>query len=274
MTHTNLPLQYIYHDRAYLDFFLANGLRPELGIDAWVLDNIPPQWHAHTARCFHDAKLSCAIHLPFFDLHPGSLDPLVRTICIERLVQAARVARIYEPMHAIAHLDFNELVSGRHQNEWLDNSIETWTTLLQHMETPLFLENVHEDSPAYQANVLTHVSGNIGACLDIGHWHCFGKGWQRHDLSTWLDTLSAFPLHLHLHDNDGNSDQHFGLGRGSIPWQELWDWTRKKNTHPSVTMEPHTKTDFYATLSYLRHHPELFFLQTGDTPGGLEESRI
>lgn len=251
MHFVNLPLRYIEEHPRYLDLFLRHGLNPELGLDVWALDSLSPDWHARTAAMLRDAGLVCAVHLPFFDLHPGSLDELIHHATQSRLLQAVGVAAVYRPVHFIAHLGYDPLTYANFQDLWLERSVTTWNAVLNRAgAAPLFLENVFEETPAHHLAVLGALGGRARACLDLGHWHSFARGHERRNLNEWLTALGGHIGHLHLHDNDGGADQHRGLGLGSIPWEELWGWLAK---HPpvSATCEPHTEADFLASQSYL-----------------------
>lgn len=257
MIFVNLPLRYVEEHPHFLDLFLTRKINPELGFDALALETFSPERHEKTARIFHDAGLTCAVHLPFFDLRPGSLDPKILKASRERLLQAVDAARIYNPAHFIAHLDYNAITYSHFEELWLENSLATWELVLEQAAgVPIFLENVFEPDPNRHVRVLEELGGRAGACLDLGHWHCFARGCERGDLGHWLAALDPFPLHLHLHDNDGSSDQHLGLGRGSVPWEELGAWLDNRNAPVTATFEPHTLEDFLATEMYLQNRPE------------------
>ncbi len=260
MAFVNLPLRYIEEHPNYLDLFLTRKLRPELGLDALALDAFSPEWHKRTARIFHDAGLTCAVHLPFFDLRPGSLDRVILNASRERLLHAVDTARVYAPAHFIAHLDYNSIIYSHFEETWLENSLRTWELVLDHTgDAPLYLENVFELSPDHHVRVLQGLEGKAKACLDVGHWHCFAKGFERGNLAQWLSALDPFLGHLHLHDNDGSADQHLGLGLGTIPWDELRAWLENRKAPVSATFEPHTEEDFLATEAYLQNGSGLLF---------------
>ena len=255
MAFVNLPLRYIEEHPPYLELFLSRGLNPELGLDAQVLDAWSPGRHAEAAGIFHGAGLACAVHLPFFDLHPGSLDPLVRRATTERLLHALDAARAYRPVHFIAHLAYSDLTYASFEDQWFENSMHTWNLILEHACAPVFMENVFEKSPAHLVRVLQALGGRAGVCLDVGHWHCFAGGRERGDLLQWLEALDPYLWHLHLHDNDGLADRHLGLGQGSIPWGVLWGFLEKRKTPVTITFEPHSEDDFLATEAYLYRNP-------------------
>lgn len=54
---------------------------------------------------------------------------------------------------------------------------------------------------------------SLGSCLDTGHAHIAGG-----DAPAGVATLAESLVSLHLHDNDGSSDQHLLPGRGTIDW--------------------------------------------------------
>lgn len=56
----------------------------------------------------------------------------------------------------------------------------------------------------------------LKSCLDIGHSNFLG-----HDPLTDYDMLRGTIALLHLHDNNGQLDQHFTPGMGCVPWTAL-----------------------------------------------------
>ncbi len=54
----------------------------------------------------------------------------------------------------------------------------------------------------------------LGACLDFGHLHTL-----REDPAHFVAALGERLVHVHLHDNQGERDEHLGLGQGTVPWE-------------------------------------------------------
>jgi sugar phosphate isomerase/epimerase len=257
----NLPLRYIADEPGYLDLFLRLGLQPELGIDAWTLDHQPEDWHDHISASLRDAGLACGVHLPFFDLQPGSQDRLILQATRHRLTKALLCARRYSPAHLVAHIGFDLLVYGGSPREWQERSADTWAEVLSSwpVHPPLYLENVHERDAQWVGEYLSGLAGfGVGLCFDIGHWHSFGQGASLGTLHSWLDLLERVPFHLHLHDNTGLEDEHLGLGRGTIPLTEILKRINRSGKQAGATFEPHTREDLNRTVEFVRDNAPLF----------------
>jgi len=82
-------------------------------------------------------------------------------------------------------------------------------------------------------------SPRLGHCFDVGHWNMFGQT----ALADWLARISSRLLHLHLHDNFGDSDAHLPIGQGNINFAALFARISEQPTLPSMTLEAHSPTD-------------------------------
>ncbi len=251
----NLPLNFIARDPSSLDLFQAFALHPELGMDETVLDERSIGWHRDVATRFRSQGVSCAVHLPFFDLQPGSRDRLVREATRSRLLSAFDAAAVHEPVHLIGHLGFDPVLYRNDPLGWQERSLDLWQSVLavwpEH--PPLFLENVREADPQWIPGYLSRLSEErVGFCLDVGHWHSFAGGSAKGNLALWLDTLKGVIGHLHLHDNAGGYDDHLGLGQGTIPLEELFARLADLGVKPGITLEPHSREDLDHSLKFLR----------------------
>jgi len=112
----------------------------------------------------------------------------------------------------------------------------------------MMLENVYETHPDDLLAVLKHLNpAHTRCCLDIGHLTVFGKS----PLDTWLSVMGPYVGQFHLHDNHGARDNHVGLGEGCIDFKPVFDFINTLSPPPILTLEPHKKEDFAASLSYL-----------------------
>jgi sugar phosphate isomerase/epimerase len=264
MFFANLNLRAVRKHPQVLEDFVRRGVNPELGLDPVLMDMVDMAWHRDMAARLKSEGLIAGLHLPFFDLQPGSADNLVRGACRERLCQAMEVAKIYDPVHLIGHVKYDHLLYMHSYSTWLERAVETWEAMLSVWpeHPPLYLENTFEPDPTTVAGVVaklreTH-GQRVGLCLDIGHWYSFSEGHRLGNLDKWLDVFAPLLSHLHLHDNDGSFDQHKGLGQGDIPWEAFFTGLKQRGLTPSVTFEPHTEEAFQAAMEFVRKHREWF----------------
>ncbi len=78
------------------------------------------------------------------------------------------------------------------------------------------LENLTDGNFATVRAVLEHYSPEfVGLCYDSGHGNITGDGLDQ------LESLKQRLIALHLHDNDGNGDDHLPLFSGTVYWPRL-----------------------------------------------------
>jgi sugar phosphate isomerase/epimerase len=61
------------------------------------------------------------------------------------------------------------------------------------------------------------VNTNLAVCIDTGHAHMSHDA-GRHPVTNYLERYAAQLVHLHLHDNAGQQDEHLTPGNGTIDW--------------------------------------------------------
>ena len=92
------------------------------------------------------------------------------------------------------------------------------------------LENVWR--PDYLDFIYKNIKSDyIKFCYDSGHENCFTKGFDY--LSEYGDKLAA----LHLHDNDGKSDQHNLPFSGTVDWKRIMKKLREINYKGTLSLE-------------------------------------
>lgn len=84
----------------------------------------------------------------------------------------------------------------------------------------------------YLEYVITNINrDNVGVCLDIGHSHAHFN--DDFNFELFKDKIFA----IHVHDNDGTSDQHLIPGDGNIDWNYYIEGLKKANYKASVSIE-------------------------------------
>lgn len=158
-------------------------------------------------------------HGPFSELSPASIDPLALDMTRKRYKQAFALAESLGINRVVLHTGFIPLV---YFPEWaIDRSIEFWREFLREMpeNMEILLENVMESSPSLQREIAKKVDDpRFRLCLDIGHANVTHS---QMPVSGWVEALSPWLRHVHIHNNDGRADLHQNLGDGILPVPEL-----------------------------------------------------
>ncbi len=159
-----------------------------------------------------------ALHGPFGDLCPGSFDPLVREVARNRLELAYQLAIQLECAHVILHHGYVPGTSS--PSGWLRRSVDFWQEYLGAKSSAIcfHLENMLELDPDLIADVVRAVGEpNLDICLDVGHAHCNSA----RPVVEWVERLGDLIGYVHLHDNNGERDEHLTLGAGTVPMEEV-----------------------------------------------------
>ncbi len=235
-----------------LELFLEYGLQPEIGLEGTCLYDEDISEFRKIHGILVRNRLDCTLHAPFFDLAPGSLDPQILTTSREKLRRAIELIGVFQPRSVVCHLQYEENKHGYVFERWQASAVATWrelSALAAHYGAPIMLENTYETSPRAHRAVLQAVdSPYLGFCLDVGHLGAFAKTpWQQ-----WLPAMLPWLGQLHLHDNSGETDQHLAPGLGTFDFTGLFHFLQANNSHPLITLEPHSREDLWQALEYLQ----------------------
>jgi sugar phosphate isomerase/epimerase len=243
----NVPFKKL--ENRYLPLFLEYGLNPEIGIDAQTLDTTSAGEFKQIAEIFRHENRTITIHGPFMDLVPGGLDNMLLAATRDRLNRFFEIIPIFDPIHVVCHTGYDRRRYREHWNEWLANSVATWTShvyLAERLGFKLLLENVYETSPDVHSALFDKIpSDAFGFCLDAGHHHVFGKSPQRE----WVKTLGDKIMALHLHDNNGKEDSHLAIGKGNVDFAGLFRLVGENGLRPAITLEPHEEETLWQSLA-------------------------
>ena len=246
---------------AYIDLVLSLGLAPEVAIKGPELDQLVPQRLERVAATFAEHGLRPTVHAPFFDLNPGALDPLVRSITLQRLSQALAFAAAINARLMVIHPGYDRWKYGGLDHLWVEQSLRFWPPLLERaarQQCILALENIFEEEPRTLATLLDEIDSPwLGHCFDVGHWNLFCKT----PLDNWFELLGRHTRHIHLHDNRGTADDHLPVDQGQIDFTALFRHIYALQNPPSLTLEAHSARDLKKSLSavqpYLQKRHEL-----------------
>ncbi|MFA5182448.1 MAG: sugar phosphate isomerase/epimerase [Syntrophales bacterium] len=237
----------------YLPRVLQYGMNPEISFNSATLDTYRETDYRRVADKLGDAGLRVTFHAPFMDLRPGAIDPRIRRVSEERIMQVLNLADYFRPVSIVCHPSFDDRYYVSSEDQWLENSLRTWGALLSRagdIPVLLVLENVYEKGPRQLHRLLTSLSSpHCGFCFDTGHFNVFA----REPLTAWIDTMAPFLRQVHIHDNHGQADEHLPVGAGSFPFGEFSLILREKGLCPIVTIEAHNENNLIKSLENMQH---------------------
>jgi len=256
----------VYHPRLFVhlpyeDFpqysalLAAHRQQPELYISAAVLDGGVAAIAAESVGAqLRELGMSCTVHAPYHDMAPGSPDPQFRTVTRQRLQGTLAMAVQLGCRVMVAHAGFDTRRHGYMISEWLTRAVNTWLPLgdlaAKH-NILLALENVYEYGPEPVVELVSRLNHPwIGGCFDVGHVACF----SRTPMTAWLAAFGPYIRHLHLHDNLGEHDDHWGLGRGMADLARVGEFLETVQPPPTLTIEGHGLEHVLASVAYIEQH--------------------
>jgi sugar phosphate isomerase/epimerase len=244
--HAHLPWQ---RCRDYLPRLCDFGLSPEIAFKGPELDDLPADRLTAVAGLLAKAGRRPTVHAPFFDLNPGAIEPIVRQVTVQRLTEALQAAGRLGAHLMVVHPGYDRWRYPNLTEVWTENAVATFTPLLalaEQLDCRIALENIYEQTTATLTGLVNRLDTPwFGHCFDIGHWQLFGKESQEQ----WLAAIAGRLLHLHLHDNRGENDDHLPVGEGVIDFSFLFPLLATTPVPPSITLEAHGPDELQRSLA-------------------------
>jgi len=235
-----------------LPMVIREGINPEIAFNHLDLDRFRRTDFRETADRLAGEGLSVTFHAPFLDLRPGAIDPMIRRVTVERLRRVFELLPLFRPRSIVCHPSFDEKYYISNEAQWLAGSLETWNDLIgavRGTETVIALENVYERCPQQLRPLFDAVdSPHVRFCFDTGHANTFGSA----PYTEWMETLGDRLGQIHLHDNDGTTDQHLPVGEGNFPFRDFLALIRDRQLKPILTVEAHSERGLRRMLENIR----------------------
>jgi sugar phosphate isomerase/epimerase len=228
----------------YLSAVLSERINPEVAINHRDLDGYPREAFREVGEKLQEAGLRVTMHAPFLDLRPGAIDPQIRRVTMMRIADVLDLAVFFKPLSIVCHAAFDERYYPSGEEQWLQNSVETFQSFLpqaKDLNCPICVENVYEKEPTIMKRLLDGVnSPYLRFCFDTGHHNVFSEA----PIGSWIDMMGPYLAQLHIHDNQGTKDQHLPPGEGNFPFSDLFAMLRKRKRTPIITLETHSIENF------------------------------
>ena len=205
--------------------------------DARHLMNFPNGDVDRMRRLIEARGLTTFTHGPFLGLDVASLDDHIAEYSAECLLRGLEVTAGLGGPVMVMHTNYSPFFSRAGLRVWLGNWGERMRPVVERageLGVRIALENAWEERPEVLAHLADLVPGGAAAvCLDTGHINAF----SRLPVRRWWDALGERVVALHLHDNDGLSDDHLPPGEGIFDFRSLVAFLRARPSLPLMTLE-------------------------------------
>jgi len=157
------------------------------------------------------------MHGPFIDLPHYSADADIRAVCRKRYHQAFDFAEELGACYILFHSQYNPIIRvPKYRQMYHEGSLTFWPEFIERADNigiPIYIENMFDDDPGPMCDVV-HAIGSpaLKLCLDIAHAVIFSKL----SVEDWIAAYGSNLAHVHVNDCHGDSDDHLGLGMGSL----------------------------------------------------------
>ena len=190
---------------------------------------------AQTVKKVNELQLATGIevsvHLPFIDLNIASLIPAVRKATVDETLRALEYAQKVNAIASVLHTGSFFLYQPVEQERSVDALKQSLDSLREY-NSMIALENlaVFADSVIKSPEMLKEITDEFvfANCLDMGHAFIEQHhAWTRAStdlIQDYINTLGKRVKHLHLCNNDGQSDLHQATNNGAIRFSKYRDY--------------------------------------------------
>jgi sugar phosphate isomerase/epimerase len=239
---------------AELDDVVRAGFQPEVRMtDIDHLMALPLDDLKRIAERIRAHSFTVFTHGPFLGLDIASLNGFLARHSRECLLRGLEVTYALGGSVMVMHTNYSPFYSRGGLSEWFDNWSARMPVVLEEarrLGITLAIENAWEENPHVLERLVDLLPKGAAVCIDVGHVSAF----SRLTLKRWWDVLGDRVVALHLHDNDGRSDDHLAPGKGIVDFPALVGLVAAKSPAPLMTLE----VDLAAAVEGRRYLEPLF----------------
>ncbi|MCP5453792.1 MAG: sugar phosphate isomerase/epimerase [Spirochaetaceae bacterium] len=200
---------------------------------------------ADYARALAGKGVEYSVHVPVWDANLTSENPRIREATAATYRFSIEFAATIGARHVVLHPGcVSDPRFSRHAAmERARDAVAALVAFNEAYGRSLLVENIgSRDSCIFTesqfAAFLDGFPPEVGYVVDVGHANVCG--WR---LESLLPALGARLRAMHLHDNDGGSDAHAPLGRGTVDWPAVMAAAARGGADPALVLEYDIGTD-------------------------------
>ena len=178
-------------------------------------------------------------HGAFYDVIVFSEDPEIARVSEKRVRQSMDAAKALNAGAVIFHTNIEPMLTSKiYRDSWLNRTQAFFRIICgEYPQIRVYMENMFDDGPedlCALAQAMRDVK-NFGVCFDYAHAFL-----SQTSIGEWVRKLGPYVRHVHINDNDGESDLHLPVGDGVIDWKEFLKYQREYFPDASVLIETNT----------------------------------
>jgi sugar phosphate isomerase/epimerase len=171
-----------------------------------------------------------SIHGPFIGIRYTYNDYLLKEAVKKRMQMTYEMAKELKPEVLVFHSGIDgEIKKWNLEDFWLEKTTNFWKEEIKKYEIErikIVIENTVEESPDILIKLCNAVnSDSFALCMDTGHMNVFSKL----SPSDWVKKSGKRLQYVHLHDNNGENDQHLPVGKGNIDFDSFFNSIKNRD---------------------------------------------
>jgi sugar phosphate isomerase/epimerase len=200
----------------------------DLGYTGWEIVNegrqrLTPENIAEARKIADTTNLTITIHLPYSDLNLASMNQPIWEETVRQMKGCLSIASDFCRLAVVHPGHLSPLGMQMPDAAWSQNitGIQQICDHANELDMRIAVENM-VNMPALLGRHPEEMCGiietvdrdNVGFILDVGHANTNGC------LDRFLE-LKDMVIHVHIHDNHGQKDEHLPVGFGTVPWERV-----------------------------------------------------
>ena len=170
----------------------------------------------------HSYKLSYSVHAPISDINIASLNERIREDSILEILTTAESAASLNIDTITIHPGLTSMAVPYMEEKAVEKAKKSLSSI-DRISAEYGVRIAVENMPSFPfmlghtAEEMNDLIGmtNLGFCLDIGHANTTGQ------IDELIKTFRDRLVNVHIHDNNGEMDEHLTLGEGNIDFKRI-----------------------------------------------------
>jgi sugar phosphate isomerase/epimerase len=233
-----------------LEFLEKKVKYVELGCDGNI--NVM-EYHSKNPDVVHSYSLNYTLHCPLSDLNLSSFREKIRKASLDFVEDIVKTADevnanlvVLHPGYCVFKSDYEKATKS------LIKSLNDLNDIQKEYSIKITIENM----PSYNmfmfrepTDEIINSLGDLGITFDIGH------SFLNNNIEDFLsDGVIEKISHIHIHDNNGEFDEHLCVGKGKIDFEKYMDKIKKINCIKMIEMQNKSFNDLDLCIDNIKKY--------------------